>query len=321
MTRSARALLVVAGAALFAACTTSSGGTAAAGPGPAGPAAAELTPAMPAADSPLMYDVPSPATVTYEVADTMVTVMNVAGNDMDMTMGSSATVELSFERGDAGLVVSGVVLDFSSSTASAMAPTMSAGLDDLEGDLEFVLAPRGEVEVKSLPSSSSAMAPVTTFQTIANQLFPRFPDGQVEAGDMWADTLEVSADDAGLEEAELAGLTDLGGGSSTITTYTLVGDTVVAGRSLLHVTIKTEGSTSTSAEVEGQGELTQDMVNVTEGFFLWDPERRLITAVELTNTVDGSMMAQDMAMTITGAGTVRVRLVNQGRRQREDQAK
>lgn len=315
MTRSKRVspvVAVVAGAALFAACTTSSGGTAAAGPGPAGPAAAELTPAGPAAtaDSPLMYDVPSPATVTYEVADTMVTIMNVAGNDMDMTMGSSATVELSFERGDDGLVVSGVVLDFSSSMASAMAPPMSAGLDDLVGDLEFVLAPRGEVEVRSLPSSSNAMAPVTTFQTIATQLFPRFPDGQVEAGDMWADTLEVSADEAGPEEAELAGLTDLGGGGSTITTYTLVGDTVVAGRSFLHVTIKTEGSTSTSAEVEGQGELTQDMVNVTEGFFLWDPERRLITVVELTNTVDGSMMAQDMAMTITGAGTVRVRLVN-----------
>ena len=208
----ARALFPAAAAALLGACA--SGGTSGGGPAPSEPAPADavpaaLTPAAPAADSPLRYDLPSPPTATYEVADTTVTIMNAAGMDMDMTMGSSATVALTFERGGEGLAVSGEVLDFGSSMESAMTPDMTAGLDDLEGEFKVLLGTLGDVEVTSLPTTS-APVPVTTFMSLANELFPSFPEGPVEAGDMWADTVDASVDEAELEEAGLPGIGSFG---------------------------------------------------------------------------------------------------------------
>lgn len=306
-----RALFPAGAAALLCACA--SGGTSGGGPAPseltpADAAPAELTPAAPAADNPLMYGLPSPPTATYEVTDTTVTVMNMAGMDMDMTMGAQATVALTFESGADGLVVSGEVLDFGSSMESAMAPSMTAGLDDLEGDFEIVLGSLGEVEEASLPTASGPV-PVTIFLSLAHELFPDFPEGPVEAGDMWVDTVDASLDESELADAGIPGVGSFGGGGTTITTYTLVGDTVVAGRTLLHISMTTDGSITAAGEVEGE-EVSQDMVNVTEASFLWDPERRIVVAAEVMNTMDGTMTVQDMEMVMTAVRNLSLRLVN-----------
>ena len=309
-----RALLPAAAAVLLGACASggaSGGGPAPGEPAPADAAPAELTPATPAAPAaagPLLYDLPSPPTATYEVADTTVTVMNMAGMDMDMTMGAHATVALTFASGAGGLVVSGEVLDFGSSMESAMAPSMTAGLDDLEGEFQIVLGSRGEVEEMSLPTASGPV-PVTIFLSLANELFPDFPEGPVEAGDMWADTVDASLDEAELAEAGIPGIGSFGGGGTTVTAYTLVGDTVVAGRTLLHIAMTTDGSIATAGEVEGE-EVSQDMVNVTEATFLWDPERGLVVAAEVMNTMDGTITVQDMEMVMTAVRNLTLRLVN-----------
>lgn len=297
-----RTVFVSATAALLGACA--SGGISGGGPAPAEPA-----PAEPAADNPLTYDLPSPPTATYEVSDTTVTVMNADGQDIDMTMASAATVALTWEQGADGLVVSGDVLEFSSSMSSGVMPTMSVGRDDLEGEFRIVLGPLGEVEVTSLPAAANVLAPVTTFQSLANELFPRFPDGPVEVGDSWADTIDASLEEDDLAAAGVAGIGDIGAGGSTITTWTLAGDTTVAGRTLTLIAMITDGNMAVSGEVEGQ-DMTQDMTNVVEGSFLWDPERRVLAAVELTRTTDGTVTMQGTEMSMTAVGTVRIRLVN-----------
>lgn len=302
-----KAVIVPATAALLSACA--SGGGSGGGSGSAAPAAAELTPAEPAADNPLTYDLPSPPTATYEFSDTTITVMNADGQDIEMTMASAATVALTYERGTDGLLISGDVLDFSSSMSSGIMPTMSVGQDDLEGEFRIVLGARGDVEVTSLPAPANVLAPVTTFQSMANEMFPRFPDGPVEVGDSWADTTDASLDEDDMADAGVAGIGNIGAGGTSITTYTLAGDTTVAGRTLLVITLLIDGNVAVAGEVEGQ-DMTQDMANVTEGSFLWDPERRLLTAVDLTRTVDGTMTTQGMEMSMTAVGTVRMRLVN-----------
>ena len=306
-----RAIFAPASAVLLCACA--SGGS----PGTeAAPAA--LVPAEPAAVHTLTYDVPSPPTATYAVSDTTVTVMNATGSDMDITTGSASTLELTFERDADGLRISGSLLEFGSSVSGGILPTMTSGLDDLEGDFEILLAPQGHVQIRSLPRSSdaaSAAAPLTavaplTFLTFATSVFPRFPDGPVAFGDSWADTADVSNDLEDLAGADdVAGVAVTESSGSTITTYTLVGDTVVAGRRLLHISLKVDGTMASAGEAQGM-ETAVDMTSVADGSFLWDPERRLLTAVKLKRTTDTTTMMQDMAMTMTAVATLTMRLVN-----------
>ncbi|MYI07527.1 MAG: hypothetical protein F4059_09500 [Gemmatimonadetes bacterium] len=306
-----RAMVMPAGAVLLCACA--SGGS----PGTeAAPAA--LVPAEPTAGHTLTYDVPSPPTATYAISDTTVTVMNATGSDMDMTMGSAATLELTFEHDADGLLISGSLLEFGSSMSGGIMPTVTSGLDDLEGDFEILLGPRGRVQIRSLPRSSDAATGATlmtavaplTFLAFATSVFPRFPDGPVAFGDSWADTADVSNDQADLAGADdVAGVAVTESSGTTITTYTLVGDTVVAGRRLLHISLKVDGTMASAGEAQGM-ETTVDMTNVADGSFLWDPERRLLTAVELRRTTDTTTMMQDMAMTMTAVATLTLRLVN-----------
>ena len=97
--------------------------------------------------------------------------------------------------------------------------------------------------------------------------------------------------------------------STTVYTYTLVGDTLVAGRTLQKITVSGVGTAQTSGEEAGE-EISNDMINTLEGFVLWDADRGLVAVADLVRTVDGSMSMQGMAMAMTMAGPVRLRLVN-----------
>ena len=289
-----RASLAVAAATLLAAC--SSGGT------------SEPSAAPAPADNPFRYDVPSPPTVTYQIADTNTMIMNMPPQgEIDMAQTSSATLALTFLADSDGLRVSGTVSDYSAGMSSSMMGDMGAGGNEVSGDLEFVIGPWGDVEMVSTPEVTGGPLPVATpFQFNAPDLFPRFPGRPLEPGDMWADTMTSSAD---LEEvAELSGA----GENTTIYTYTLVGDTVVAGLTLHKITVSGVGTMQVSGtEPEAGEEVSQDMTSTVEGFYLWDADRRLVVLADLVRTVDGMMSMGGMgAIAMTGAGPSRMRLVN-----------
>ena len=288
-----RAFLTAAAATLLSAC--SSGGSTS---GDAAPAPA---------DNPFRYDVPSPSTVTYQIADTNTMIMNVPGQgEMDMAQTSSATLALTFVADSDGVRVSGTVSDYSAGMTSSMGD-MGAGGNEVSGDLEFVIGPWGDVEMVSTPEVTGGPLPVAIpFQFNAPDLFPRFPGRPLEPGDTWADTMTSSAD---LEEVpELSGA----GESTTIYTYSLVGDTVVAGLRLHKIAISRVGTMQVvGTEPEAGEEISQDMTSTVEGFYLWDADRRLVVLADLVRTMDGMMSMGGMgAMAVTGAGPSRMRLVN-----------
>ena len=285
-----RVILATAAAALLSACA--SGGSA---PGEA------------PADNPFRYDVPSPPTATYQIADTTTSIMSMPNGEMDMAMASSSTIELTFAADSGGVRATGTVSDYSATMSSSMMGNMEMGGDGVSGDLEFVIGPLGHVEMISMPEVAGGALPgATPFQFNAVELFPRFPGHPLEAGDTWADTTAASADLGALgAPGALAGSSE----STTVYTYTLVGDTVVAGRTLQKITVSGIGTTQTSGEEAGEP-VSQDMTNTLEGFVLWDADRGLVAVAELVRTVDGSMSMQGMAMATTSAGPVRLRLVN-----------
>lgn len=282
-----RVILATAAAALLSACA--SGGSA---PGEA------------PADNPFRYDVPSPPTATYQIADTTTSIMSMPNGEMDMAMAFSSTIELTFAADSGGVRASGTVSDYSATMSSSMMGNMEMGGDGVSGDLEFVIGPLGHVEVISMPAVAGGALPgATPFQFNAVELFPRFPGHPLEAGDTWADTISASAD---LDSVGgMAGTAE----NSMVYTYTLVGDTVVAGRTLQKITVSGFGTSQASGEEAGEP-VSQDMTNTLEGFVLWDADRGLVAVAELVRTVDGSMSMQGMAMATTSAGPVRLRLVN-----------
>ena len=281
------AFLAAAAATLLSACA--SGGSA---------------PAEAPADNPFRYDVPSPPTATYQMADTTTSIMSMPNGEMDMAMASSSTIELTFAADSGGVRATGTVSDYSATMSSSMMGNMETGGDGVSGDLEFVIGPLGHVEMISMPEVAGGALPgATPFQFNAIELFPRFPGHPLEAGDTWADTISASAD---LDSVGgMAGTAE----SSTVYTYTLVGDTLVAGRTLQKITVSGIGTTQSSGEEAGEP-VSQDMTNTLEGFVLWDADRGLVAVAELVRTVDGSVSMQGMAMAMTSAGPVRLRLVN-----------
>ena len=283
-----RAPLAAAAATLLGACASG-------GPAPA--------------DNPFRYDVPSSPTATYRMADTTTTIMGMPDGEMDMAMSSGSTIELSFVADSGGVRVSGMVSDYSATMSSGMLGNMDLGEGGLTGDLEFVIGPRGNVEMISTPEiagGGDGVMPAIPFQFNAVDLFPRFPGRPLLPGDTWADTMSASADLGALGgPVPMAGTAD----NSTIYTYTLVGDTLVDGRTLQKITVSGVGTSQTSGEATGE-EVSQDMTNTVEGFVLWDADRGLVAVAELVRTVDGTMSMMGMVVSMTAAGPSSMRLVN-----------
>jgi hypothetical protein len=253
------------------------------------------------------YEVPTPPTATYRLADTTTMIMGMPDGEMDMAMSSASTVELTFAADSGGVRATGTVSDYSSSMASTMLGNVDMSGVDISGDLEFVVGPLGDVEMISTPEVTGADLPTSMpFQFNAQEMFPRFPDRRLQPGDMWADTVIESLDLEALGlPVPLAGMEE----DTTIYNYTLVGDTLVDGRTLRKITLSNVVSVQTSVEEAGQT-MPMDMSSTLDGFILWDAERGLVVSADLVRTMDGSMSMMGMSMSMTMAGPSKLRLVN-----------
>ena len=287
------AFLAAAAATLLSACASS------------GPSPGEAP-----ADHPFRYEVPSPPTATYQFGDTITTIMTMPDGEMEMAQSSSSTVTLTFAADTGGVRVSGTVSDYTQSMSSGMLGDMDLGGGELTGELEFVVGPLGNVEMISTPEVASADLPMAIpFQFSAVDLFPRFPGHPLEPGDTWADTT-IASEDMGAAPAmpgggELSGTAE----NTTVYTYTLVGDTVVDGRTFQKITVTAITTMLASADQGGEA-VSQDMISTVDGFVLWDTDRRLVAVAELVRTADGTMSMMGMSIAMTMAGPSRIRLVN-----------
>lgn len=282
---------LAAAATLFAACASG------------GPAPGE---SATAGDS-YRYEVPTPPTATYRLADTTTMIIGTPDGEMDMAMSSASTVELTFAADSGGVRATGTVSDYSSSMASTTLGNVDTGGSDISGDLEFVIGPFGDVEMISTPEVTGADLPIPIpFQFNAQEMFPRFPDRRLQPGDMWADTVIESLDLGALGlPLPVAGMEE----DTTIYNYTLLGDTLVDGRTLRKITLSNVVSVQTSVDEAGQT-VPVDMSSTVDGFILWDAERGLVVAVDLVRTMDGSMSMMGMSMSMTMVGPSKLRLVN-----------
>ena len=256
-------------------------------------------PGSPAPAGMLAYGVPSPPTAVYDISDTVaISVTSPVGN-VEIAGGSALTLAMAFESAPGGVRLTGAVTSFEASLDNPMQGTMSAGLDQVSGTLELVLGRLGDVEVASVPEVSGPAAQLSPFPAIANEFFPRFADEVVEPGGAWVDTVTWTTD---------AG--DIATTSTTAYTYTLVGDTVVEGRTLLYIGVAGEVASQATIET-GPVSMDQKMNGTSTGFLLWDRERGLLAHAESERNLEGTTSVPGMgSFNMTLAGPSRVRLQN-----------
>lgn len=237
------------------------------------------------------YRVPSPPSGLYHIEDSVSVAVSTPVGDMAVTTTTLLTMNMVFGRDPGGVGVFGTVVGFNAASTNSVTGTRTADAEDVIGPLALVLGRRGHVEVGTMPALDSAVADLSPFPGVAFDLFPQLPGHAVEDGGSWVETVNWSVVDGPATTT-----------SSTVYTYTLMGDTVVEDRTLLRIDVSGDVNLAT-VQGEGETESTQEMTGTTTGFVLWDTRTSLPAYVEShrelegTNSVPG---AGPISMTISG---------------------
>ena len=251
----------------------------------------------------LAYTIPEPPSVVYDVSDSLSIVVDAMTGAVAMDGEASGTIGLAFGDDPDGLRVVGTVEAFAASVSSPLTGDVTADIDDVSGDLQVVLDVSGVKDLEAFPQLSGAVAQMSSFPALPYLLFPRLPGGEAHPGATWADTVTTTA-----ETAELLSTIN------SLITYTLLGDTVVDGRRLLHISVANELSMENEL-TQGLTSLTQNLEGSADGFVLWDPERGLVAHAEYLRDLEGSTSTGifgDMHTEFTGSTRLRIAPTGQG---------
>lgn len=248
----------------------------------------------------LMYRVPGTPSVVYLTEGTQdISIDAGAMGSMTMSAASESTLAMSFAQGENGIQVTATFEKVSASMSQPMGGALTASESDIEGDLVFTIDQKGNGTLVTLPEVKGSAEQLVTPGTLVHEFFPRLPGGAVSAGDVWTDTIQYEMD------------TGAGNVSSnSVLTYTLVGDTLVDGMTLLHITYEGNAEVLGTGTTEGV-EVIQGGSGDVSGMFLWDPARNLMVVGESSIELDGTVEVPaagmpPMPMMVTGSSTTRL---------------
>ena len=207
---------------------------------------------------PLGYSMPSTPQVTYLYGDTTTIEVSVMGQTMGIDMEGFAEYAVTFADRPDGVGVTIRAQELSVQAQNPMAGVQAADESHVDGDLSFDLDSEGDATITATPDIDVRASRMFSGLTTPHTFFPALPARAVRAGDVWVDTLSYSG------EAESGPASE-----NTILTYSVVGDTVVAGRDL--TLIRFEGTTELSltfAVADQNARVTADLA--VNGHVLWD---------------------------------------------------
>lgn len=201
-----------------------------------------------------------PAAMSAQVMRYDTSVISVDAGMMgtfEMDVQDEGTIDLAFADVADGVQVTATYSSFNGRMTNPMAGDITVDESDIGGQLVFTLDDRARATVHEAFEVQAEVAQMVGSKTLAYDLFPRFPGMPVEVGQSWTDTVMVE------EAGEFASET------TTILTYTVAGDTVVDGRSLVKLDIDGEIEMSSVGEQQGMS-MSQDLSGSTTGWLLWD---------------------------------------------------
>ena len=250
----------------------------------------------------LSYDLPEDPTLTYAWGDTSRLEMSLSGQDFDASSAASAMVDATFTRIEGGLQASFTFDDFQGRFSQPMGSPSRASADDVTGPLFFDLDRRGKVSSVRPPQLEGSAAQVLEPYSLAHGFFPILPGTAAEPGDIWTDTLRYDVDsDWGTVEA------------TVVRRYTLEGDTVADGRSLLLIRSAGTADVATDGEIQRM-RVSQSASGSLEGTHLWDPGRGILVASRETPDLRGTLRASaaPAPLNLRVRQTIAIRLTDGG---------
>jgi hypothetical protein len=229
-------------------------------------------------DGGLLYQVPEAPELVYLTGDTSnVDIDAGAMGSLRMRGTGTATLAMTFERGMEGIQVSATFRELDARLSQPMGGAQTADEGDLEGPVVFTIDEKGHATLVSLPEMKGQSGELASPHAIAYQFFPLMPGRAVNPGDMWTDTIHYE--------------TEVGQGdviSTTVATYTLVGDTLVEGINLLAISMDGTAEGTVFGVTEGM-EVTQVFSGDVTGTVLWDPARSVYVRGSFEQDLSGTV--------------------------------
>ncbi len=240
----------------------------------------------------LMVSMPS-APVSFQKNDTVqVEVDTGVMGTLNMQGLSDATINLSFSDDPAGFLTTVTYESLNASMDNPMGGAATVSESDLEGQLTFTVDPMGRATVVDRFQVEGEAAQMVGNVALAHEFFLRLPGGMVGPGDSWVDTLVVD------ETME-----DVTSTTTSITTYTVMGETTVGGARMLEISSASEIESVSEGVMQGMA-MSQAMSGTATGSLLWDIAGSILHQSSGVTEISGGMTidmpgAPDMSMSIT----------------------
>ena len=231
-----------------------------------------------AAPAALAFDVAAERTVSYAQSDTAVISVDAGGQMIDIQALSESVMDMTFTPSERGVQVSATWRELDATVSNPMGPAERVTADDVEGPVVFNMDRRGAANLVSTPTYRGSAGNMLSSSEVVHGFFPRLPGTPPTPGMTWTDTIAYEAD-------EVAGpLT-----ARTVMTYTVAGDTVVDGRTLLKVELYGSDTRTQEGVTSGMA-FVQTTDGTLSGHFLWDLEQGMLhsqlTYADFTGTMD-----------------------------------
>lgn len=196
--------------------------------------------------------------LSYQFADTTEMDVSLMGRSMQLSQHGVATYDVSVVNTSAGVDVVMIVRALDVTLNQPMGAPVHVDQSAVRGALEFSLDRVGGVSLTAKPTVADEASQMVSGLSLAHGFFPRLPGRAALPGDSWVDTVSWSGEEGPGARSE-----------RSVLNYTVVGDTVVDGRSLLMISLAGETTVTNELVIAGMSVGQRSDLEV-EGHVLWD---------------------------------------------------
>ena len=216
--------------------------------------------------------------LTYQHGDTTAVSVSIMGQSMAVTQSGVATYAVGFSLVPDGVGVTMSLQDLEASITQPMGAPIQLDESGVQGDLTFVMGRTGNtVSIGERPAVTDEASQMVSGLSLAYMFFPGLPGIGAMMGDSWVDTVSFEGEDGPGMRSE-----------TSVLTYVVEGDTVVAGRALLRISFSGTSSSEQDLEMGGM-DIHQESEAEVLGYVLWDHNESIMFEHHRVATGSGTL--------------------------------
>lgn len=225
----------------------------------------------------LEFGMPNPAEVRYEVADTTVVSVSMMGQSMELSQRGTALFGVRFADAAGGLQVTLTVEEMAATINNPIGAPIRLDESAVTGPLVYTVDRFGNATISERPEIRDEASQMVSGLNLAHAFLPALPGRAAQPGDAWVDTVRYEGEEGPGTRRD-----------TSVLRYSVVGDTVVDGRTLLVIDMTGTSTIENDMNVAGMA-VSQSSETEVEGRFLWDVQRRLMVESHRTSTGSGTV--------------------------------